>query len=347
MGFPLLPHNTPRFRGDLMLNRQQATFAVALMAALLLTACGKGGESGGEKKATQVAAKVNADEITVHQVNGALPRLNNPTAEQAKTASKQVLERLVDQQLFIQKAMEAKLDRDPLVVTAIENSKREILARAWLERAMAAAPKPKPEEIKDFYGKHPELFSERRVYQLQEIALQVKPDQVAGLRDALKGMKSLNDVAAYAKANNIPAAANNSVRAAEQLPMEFAARIHTMKDGEIVAVPGKGGIAVVQIARSQPQPLTEEKSTPFIEQFLQNKARMELGQSEIKALRAAAKIEYVGEFAKAAAETPAADAAQPPSAVDQAGTPAAADGAAPASGSNQDFIEKGLSGLKK
>jgi EpsD family peptidyl-prolyl cis-trans isomerase len=323
-----------------MLNNRQSALAVTLTAVALLAACGS--ESGGEKKATQVAAKVNTDEVTVHQINAALPRLNNPTPEQAKAASKQVLERLVDQQLFIQKAMEAKLDRDPLVMTAIENSKREILARAWLERAMAAAAKPTPDEIKAFYGKHPELFAERRVYQLQEVSLQVNQEQAAALGTALKGMKTLNDVVAYAKANNIPASANNSVRAAEQLPMEFAARIQTMKDGEIIAVPGKGGVAVVQIARSQSQPLTEEKATPFIEQFLQNKARMEVAQNELKALRAAAKIEYMGDFAKAAAETPAAEAAPAPSAAEQAGqTPA------PAAGNSQDFIEKGLSGLKK
>lgn len=329
-----------------MLKTRQSALAVTLLSATaLLAACG-GGESGGEKKATQVAAKVNADEITVHQINGALPRLNNPTPEQAKAASKQVLERLVDQQLFIQKAMEAKLDRDPQVMTSIENAKREILSRAWLERAMAGASKPKPEEIKEFYGKHPELFSERRVYQLQEVAMQVKPEQGAALREALKGMKSLNDVAAYAKANGIPAAVNNSVRAAEQLPMEFAARIHTMKDGEILAVPGKGGIAVVQIARSQSQPLTEEKATPFIEQFLQNKARMEVAQAELKTLRGAAKIEYLGDFAKAADEAPAAEAVPTPSLVEQAGQAPGAEAPA-AGGASQDFIEKGVSGLKK
>ncbi len=329
-----------------MLKNRQFALAVTLLAATsLLTACG-GGESGGDKKATQVAAKVNTDEITVHQVNGALPRLNNPTPEQAKAASKQVLERLVDQQLFIQKAMEAKLDRDPQVMTSIENAKREILARAWLERSMAGATKPKPEEIKDFYGKHPELFSERRVYQLQEVAMQLKPEQAPALREALKGMKTLNDVVAYAKANGIPAAVNNSVRSAEQLPMEFAARIHTMKDGEIVAVPGKGGMAVVQIARSQPQPLTEEKATPFIEQFLQNKSRMEVAQTELKTLRGAAKIEYLGDFATAATDAPAAEAAPAPSAAEQAGQAPAGESPA-AAGTSQEFIEKGLSGLKK
>lgn len=322
--------------------QQASATLLAAVLGLVLAACGSS-ESGGEKKATQVAAKVNSDEITVHQVNAALPRMNNPTPEQAKAASKQVLDRLVDQQLFIQKAMEAKLDRDPQVMTAIENAKREILARAWLERQMANAAKPSPEKVKEFFDKHPELFSERRVYQLQEVAMRTTPEQSAALRDALKGMKTLADVANYAKANNIPATANNSVRAAEQLPMEFAAKIHTMKDGEIIAVPGQAGMAVVQIARSQSQPLTLEKATPFIEQFLTNRARLELAQSELKALRAAAKLEYMGDFVKAPGETQATDPAPgAASVVDQAGQPPVAPG-----GVTQDDLEKGLSGLKK
>ena len=328
---------------------------IATIAALALTACGGGG--GGEaKKPTQVAAKVNKDEITVHQVNAALPRLNNPTEAQAKAAGKQVLERLVDQQLFIQKAEEAKLDRDPQIMTAIENAKREILARAYLERVMSSATKANPDSIKDFYGKHPELFSERRVYRLAELAVQVQGDAAAKLRDSLKDMKSLNDVINYAKANNLQYKANNSVRAAEQLPMEFVTRIAKLKDGEIVAIPGAGGMAIVQIAASQSQPLDEKQATPFIEQFLQNKIRMELAQSELKALRTAAKIEYMGDFVKSAAEAAAAAAApaMPGAAADAAAPGAIAEPAAPAAPAPAagaapapDFMEKGLSGLKK
>lgn len=310
----------------------------ALVAVLALAACGGGGD---EKKATQVAAKVNKDEITVHQVNQSLPRLNNPTPAQAKAAARQVLERLVDQQLFIQKALEQKLDRDPQIMTAIENAKREVLARAYVERVMANAAKLTPEEVKKFYTAHPELFSERRIYRLQEVNLRLTPEQDAKLREALPGMKTLQDVAAYAKANGLPASANTVVRAAEQLPMEFAAKAHKMKDGEIVAVPSRGAMSVVQLVQSQSQPLDEAKATPFIEQFLQNKTRLEVAQAELKALRSAARIEYLGDFAGTEA-APAAEAepASPTTA------PAPADSAAQPS-TGQDFIEKGLQGLKK
>jgi len=302
---------------------------------------GRGGGSGGgeEKEATQVAAKINGEEVTVHQINGALPKMNNPTEAQVKTATKQVLERLIDQQLFIQKAMEGKLDRDPQVMTAIENARREILSRAYVERVMGNAAKPDAAEVKTFYDAHPELFSERRVYRLQEVAMQVASGpELEALKQALPPMKTLQEVVAYAKEKNIRSTANSSVRAAEQLPMEFAARVSKLKDGEIVAVPGPGGIAVVQIVASQSQPLSEQQGTPFIEQFLQNKSRMEIARTELKTLRGAAKLEYVGDYAKEPA--PASDTmAAPP--VD---TPAGAvQGGAPA----QDSLEKGLQGLSK
>lgn len=314
---------------------------VSLTAVGLVTlaACDRGGGGGEAKTATQVAAKVNKDEITVHQIHNALPRMNNPSQEQTKAAEKQVLERLVDQQLLIQKANEAKLDRDPQVMTAMENAKREILARAYVERVMANAPKAKPEEVKAFFGKHPELFAERKIYRLQEVVVQLKPEQTKPLRDAMGTMKTLQDVANYAKTNSIPFQANNSVRAAEQLPMEFAGKLATMKDGDIVAIPSPTGMSIVQIAQSQSQPLNEQQATPFIEQFLQNKQRMELAQAELKKLRESAKIEYVGDYVKPTegAAAPAAENATP----EQTAQPQSP------TTQSQDFLEKGLQGLKK
>lgn len=316
-----------------MFHARVPTLIAVSALALALAACGGDKEGSSAKKNTQVAAKVNGEEITVHQVNAALPRLNNPTDAQAKAAAKQVLDRLVDQQLFIQKAAEAKLDRDPQVMTAIENAKREILARAYVERVMGSAAKANPDSVKEFYAKHPELFSQRRVYRLQEIALAAKGDQAEAIRKALPDMKTLQDVVAYAKANDIRYQANNQVRAAEQLPMEFAAKLAGMKDGEIVAIPGPNGFAVVQIAQSQSQPLDEKQATPFIEQYLQNRSKMDLAQNELKTLRGAAKIEYVGEFAKAAAETPAPAPEKTP---EQTAKP-----------EGDVDVAKGLSGLKK
>ena len=84
---------------------------------------------------------------------------------------REVLDRLVDQELAVEKAIEKKLDRSPEVLLALENSRREILARAYVEQITAGVPKPTTEEAKKYYAENPALFAERRIYNIQEIVL--------------------------------------------------------------------------------------------------------------------------------------------------------------------------------
>ncbi|WP_255511891.1 EpsD family peptidyl-prolyl cis-trans isomerase [Mitsuaria sp. TWR114] len=146
-------------------------FFTAVLAAILLTACG----GGSGAKASQTAAKVNKEEITVHQINFVLQRQPNIKPEQVDAASRQILERLIDQELAVQKAQDLKLDRDPRVVQQIETAKREIIARAYADHLGETVTKPTDQEIKQYYNDKPALFAERRIYNLQEINIEAKP----------------------------------------------------------------------------------------------------------------------------------------------------------------------------
>jgi EpsD family peptidyl-prolyl cis-trans isomerase len=304
----------------------------ALACLPLLAACGKGG--GDKQPATQVAVKVNGDEISVHQINQALSRAGRLTPDQAAAAGKQVLEQLIDQQLLIQKSIEKKLDRDPDVLNALEASRRQILSQAYLEKSVTASiPKPAPDEIKKFYDAHPELFAQRRIYRLQELTVAAGAEQLAALRTEVAKTKNLNEVTVWLRGNNIRYNANAAVRAAEQLPQESLPRIAQMKDGDIGITDTEGGATVLQMVASQSVPLAEAEAAPFIERFLVNQKRTELASSEMKQLRQSAKLEYMGDFVKTAAAAPS----QP---VQPAAQPKA-DQKAVAS-----EVDKGVSGLR-
>ncbi len=311
---------------------------VALVAsAALLAACG----DKKEKAASQTAAKVNKAEVTVHQINFVLQQQRNLRPEQADAASRQILERLIDQELALQKADDQKLDRDPRVVQQLEAAKREILARAYLEKVGEAAPKPTPEEIKKYYDEKPALFKDRRIYSLQEIAIEAKPEQAAALREKLGASKNINEFVEFLKANEFKFAGNQAVRAAEQLPLQSLDMIAKMTDGQAMMNQTANGVQVLVLAGSRSQPVSEEQARPAIEQFLLNERKRKLVEDDMKAMRGAAKIEYVGKFAEKAAGAEAAASGAAPAAP----APAPAPAAAPASGLNASDISKGM-GLK-
>ncbi len=315
----------------LITNRAPLLLA-ALTAAALLVACG--GDKG--DKASQTAAKVNKEEITVHQINFVLQRQPGLKPEQAEAASRQVLERLIDQELAVQKAQEQKLDRDPRVVQQIEAAKREIIARAYIERVGEAVPKPGNDEIAKYYADKPALFKDRRIYSLQELQIEAKPEQFETIRAKLSAAKNLNEFAEFLKANDFRFNGSQAVRAAEQLPLQSVDAIARMKDGDSIISQSPNGLTVLFLVGSRSQPVDEARARPAIEAFLLNQRKAEAAQKDIKALRDSSKIEYVGKFAQ-----PAPGAASAPAA-----TPAPAEApASAASGLDPASITKGM-GLK-
>ena len=323
-----------------------ALVTAVVMAVALLAGCGGGKK---DKGATQVAAKVNSEEISVHQINFVMQQQRGLKPEQADAAAKQILERLVDQELALQKAQGLKLDRDPRVVQQLEAAKREIIARAYVEKAGEGATKPTAEDISKYYADKPALFKDRRIYKIQEIAIDAKPDQVEGLRAKLTAAKTVNDFVDYLKANNFNFAGNQAVRPAEQLPLNMLDTFAKMKDGQAMLLPSATGAQVIVLTGSKSEPVDEAQAKPAIEQFLLNDAKRKLLEADVKAMRASAKIQYMGKFAEATAPAPAADtpAAAPVVAPAAVATPAAPVPAnAAGSGLNADAISKGM-GLKK
>jgi EpsD family peptidyl-prolyl cis-trans isomerase len=314
----------------------RVSLLAAVVAAVLLAACG--GDKG--DKASQTAAKVNKEEITVHQINFVLQRQPGLKPEQAEAAGRQVLERLIDQELAVQKAQELKLDRDPRVVQQIEAAKREIIARAYVDRVGESASKPTNEEIAKYYNDKPALFKDRRIYSLQELQIEAKPEQFEALRAKLSGVKSLNEFAEYLKANDFRFTGNQAVRAAEQLPLASVDAIARMKDGDSVVSQAPNGLSVLFLVGSRSQPVDEVRARPAIEAFLLNQRKTEAVQKDLKVLRESSKIEYIGKFTQPA---PAAASAPAPALV-----PAPSEAAAPApaaSGLDPASISKGM-GLK-
>ena len=316
-------------------------YVIVGASVTILAACGHGGGAP-----SQVAARVNQDEITVHQLNEQLARLSatGMNEDQRVKAQMTALEGLVDQDLLVAKAKDNRLDRDPDVLSAIEGARRQILAEAYVKKQIAAGAKPTEEEIRKYYEDNPALFAERRVYALQEaLASGLTADQAAQVKAKLRDTRNLEDAVKWMKSQDIKFTANVGVRPAEQLPMRMLETLSKLKDSGVAVFDGaNNSLNIVKVVSTQLAPVDEKSAHASIEQFLANRKRDELLRAEVKRLREAAKIEYLGDFQKLAMQTDIGKAVGAASSA-TAGTSAEARGASTAKPA--DPVSSGLKGL--
>jgi len=318
-----------------------------IVPALLLVMAGCSKHEGAAKGGSQVVAKVNGSEITVHQLNFALSKMGKLDQSQVKVASEKVLQQMVDMELLKQKSVDEKLDRDPNVLQVLEATKQQVLAQAYMQKVASKQAAPSEDDIKKFYDTHPELFSERNVYVIQEFAIKEGNEHASEIEAGINDAKTGDDIANWLKEHNHMFSVNASRKAAEQLPLELLKKMNTLKAGDTLVVKSPQALVLLFLAKIDRQPVDLEKAKPVIQQFLVNSNQQTLIKNEVAALRKEAKVEFYGDFSKMTmdgnATVPAAPAVKPDT--DKPEAPLAAPASESTQPAHNPAIEKGLSGL--
>jgi EpsD family peptidyl-prolyl cis-trans isomerase len=253
-----------------------------LMFATALIGCER---VSADRADAQLVARVNGIEISARQIHtGGAPSVA------------QAVEKVIDRELLVQKALEAGLERDPLVKDSIDNARRQVLAQAYLERAAGARAAPSREEVRAFYNENPALFAERRIYRMRELVVSAPAEMIAVLRAQAARTADLDELAAWLKSRNARFSAATETQPAEQLPLAFLPQLARMKSGEIAVFATPLGASVVQLIHAEDAPLGPEQAQALIEQFLAGRKRLEIAAAEVKRLRESARIEYVAQF---------------------------------------------------
>jgi peptidyl-prolyl cis-trans isomerase C len=304
--------------------------AALILAAATLAACGE--KNADAKKPGQALASVNGEEITTMQLNEELQRANVQPAQQ-EAASKQLLKVLVDRQLLQNEAAKEKLDRDPKVMQAIERAKALIVAQAYMQKKIAPAARPTPAEVEQYFNQHPEFFSKRKAFLMQQLVLASR-DLTPEAKKAADAAKSLEELAAWLDANKVRYARNQVTRSTADLAPELSAKLLAMPKGQLFIVREGERSLINTIAEVKEAPVTLEVAAQQIEQFLVNKRNKDAADAELARLRASAKIEYLNKDMAPGATAATAAAALAPA------EPAAADAPSKAA------LDRGVLGLK-
>ena len=278
------------------MNPRHASLIALTAVAVLLSGC----EKPGTTVKSEPVATVAGDKISEAELNLALARLGDLNEAQTAAAKAKLLQALIDQRLVAQAAQKAGLDKEPAVEIAMAQASRQVLAEAYAERSLKDVAKPSDTEITEYFNQHPELFSQRRIYRIQELDLQVDASRLSDVENKLKTSQSLGDFVNWVKEQGIEGKSAVAVKPAEQIPAPLLARLSQMRDGQVAVLPGRPGHVVIQqLQESQLQPVTLEQARNAIERALMTQKRKDMMEADLKKLREAAKIEYATGYAPA------------------------------------------------
>ncbi|MGZ5057326.1 MAG: EpsD family peptidyl-prolyl cis-trans isomerase [Methylobacter sp.] len=265
--------------------------SVLMLSILVSAGCGK---ELTEQQSTQVAAKVNDSEITIHQVNKVMK--TSGVSDSVEGASRKALDSLIDQELLVQKALSNQLDRDPETMMALENAQREILSQSYVQRHVLN-PVPISAEAKQaYYRQHPDLFAKRRMYQFQLFDLETAQLDPA-LNASLGQASTPEQVRDLLKQYKVKFLEETATKPAEQLPLEVLNAFAKAKVGDILIVPqAQSKHLLMQMTNFAEQPVSLEQAQAQIEKFLVNTHNKQMLDEHLKQLHAAATIVYQGDF---------------------------------------------------
>jgi EpsD family peptidyl-prolyl cis-trans isomerase len=260
------------------------------------TLAGCGNKGGG---ASQVVATVGENEITVSQLSQALNARGADST--AADVTRQAIESLINEELLVNSAMANKLDRDPAVVQALERARRQVLARAYVERMVFPTETISAAEQVEYYKKHPELFEQRKMYQVTVFTVKAG-DITADVRNALSPLNNAADISKALTARGIAHEMQSLTRGTEQLPFEDLPRFAAAKVGDIVMMqPHQSRMPLMLIEAVHESPIGVDRAQPIIQQYLVNTRNARALEEHLKQARATTKIAYFDTVTNAAA----------------------------------------------
>lgn len=274
------------------MSRYSRVKTVGWLIPLLLISLAGCGKKGEESTVVQPAAKVDGVVIGSNLVQHEVKKLGDIPADKNAEIANQMLGSLIDQEFLVREAIKSKLDARPEVAAQLEEARRKILADVYLDEMTKSVGKPAEAEIKAYYDSHPELFAQRRVYNLQELNLQVPQEWMAETRARLKDWKGLPSFGMWIQERKIPVRARQIMKSSEQLPMDLLGRLRDVKPGEIITQEDGNTIVVIIPVAVEGRPVTVEQATPMIERYLVNARKRDMAEAFIKEQRQKAKIEY-------------------------------------------------------
>jgi EpsD family peptidyl-prolyl cis-trans isomerase len=223
-----------------------------LVAGLTILACfvaagvpvfGQSSPAPDQGSANEVIVSVAGKKITRKDLEDAvaerLPK--NYELRDALQVQSMVLKSLVLEALAENFMTSKEIAKIPHLANKLENTRRDILVRAYVDSQTKVAP-PTEEAIKKYIAAHPEFYQDRKTYHFGELIIQAKSRQMAAaVRERLNALVAMKDpdldsvqiVVQWLKQNYLEYGYSTGWKATENLPPAIAQIVRGLEKKEV------------------------------------------------------------------------------------------------------------------
>lgn len=246
-------------------------YGLISMACVALAGCGQGG--GKAEPTGQVVATVDGDEITMLELRAELEGASFPNAKARKAAEQQALQMIINRKIIAKAATEQKVDETPEFALQEQRALEALRAQALQQKILKAVPAPTKEEATRFMAAHPDIFSERKIYAVNQIRI-ARPTDPALMAD-FQPLKTLAEVEALLKSKGI-----NYQRGTDRLDavgtnMNLIEAIAKLPPGEVFVLPMGQLVLISEVKDTQVVPFTGERAAKYALSMVEQQRKQE------------------------------------------------------------------------
>lgn len=280
---------------------------VLWLAVLGLSACSQG-KTGSQDA---LVATVNGNELSMLQLDHVLQRDFQSEKPIANSWDNTAVDSLINEELLVQEALKRRLDKDDEISMAIDQSRRRILAQAYLERMVFPKTSIPVAEQKDFYERHAALFKNHRNFRFVTFTV-AQTDISDATKAAVTRAHSPQALRKVLDRRGIRYEVGRATLAAEQLPMNQLDELsHAVVGDVVLSAQDDGKLALMSVARIEETPQSFERARDAIERYLTNVRNERAVEAYLKQARAGAKITRFKDISSSFAINRADPAANP------------------------------------
>lgn len=285
--------------------KRHALFAAAALASLsVLAGCSSEAEPTG-----QVVATVDGVEITQSDLNAELAGIKGRNAAEQTALQRGALQNIINRTLLTQAATAQDLDKSP--EGAMTKRRAEQMAMiALLEKAVTAqTPAISDEEASEFVAENPTLFDQRRIFLVEQIAVNANSPKF--LKD-LEPLNTMAEVQAYLTTMKLNSQMSFGVIDALQTDPAVTKQILALAPDAVFVLPQGDTVRINRIRDAQTVPVSGKDAINVAKEILVNQRRQQQLANAVNGIleQGKAKVQYSAAFKPAAA--PAAKKAAAP-----------------------------------